>query len=173
LNHDRSGRILVQQALLANPEFKVVADKAQQPLEVDCYETIYGTKNFARRYRGDALFREAVVARCAAANTCNHLARLFLGAFPEQHVELVCGVPPSTTGGFSRVAELAPAKLVVPDANAAPATHCARARACLAHEGQSFALEAACVKLERAVLQKCSGQASCSAVAACLRPGLK
>ena len=169
-NHDRSGRILVQQALLANPKFKVVPDKAQQPFEIDCYETIYGTKNFSRKYPGDPMFSEAVVARCAAAETCNQLARVFLGAFPEERVELVCGIPPKTTGGFSRVAELAPAKLMLPDTNAPLDAYCARARACLAHEAQPLGLGVGCVKLERTVLKKCATQATCSAVAACIKP---
>ena len=172
-NHDRSGRLAVQQALVANPEFKVVSEKAQAAFELDFYETIYGTKNFARRYPGDPMFSEAVIARCADVRTCNGVASMFHAAFPAERIELVCGIPPKTTGGFSRVRELSIERLVVPDEKAPAGAHCARVQACLARERSPVRLKPECAELKKAKLVACAEQPNCSRVAACIAEELR
>jgi len=171
-NYDRSGRFLVQQALVAHPEFTVVGEKARAPGELDFYETIYGTKNFAPKYRGDPMYSEAVIARCADVDTCNRLAAMFHAVSPGERIELVCGEPPQTTGGFSRVRELALDKLVIPDAKAAAFAYCSRALACLAREGVAKRPSAACRELELGALRACAVQSSCAGVVACVRKEL-
>ena len=171
-NHDRSGRIAVQQALVANPEFRVVPERAHAPLELDFYETIYGTKNFARKYPGDPMFSQAVIARCADVSTCNRAAAAFHAAFPSESIELVCGVPPKTTGGFSRVYELAAERLVVPGDKAPTPAFCARAQACLAREGSAARPKPDCAGIKRQKLTSCSELPSCGSVATCLAPEL-
>jgi hypothetical protein len=167
-NYDRSGRLLVQQALVAHPELEVVAEKAQAPGQVDFYETIYGTKTFAPKYRGDPMYSEAVVARCADVETCNRVAALIHAISRSERIELVCGTPPQTTGGFSRVRELALDKLAIPDEKSAPPAHCYRALACAARQGLAKRPSAACRELKPVTLRACSVQASCGDVAACV-----
>src|SRR5450432_1015270 len=171
-NHDRGGRIAVQQALVANPEFKVVPEMAHAPLELDLYETIYGTKNFARKYPGDPMFSEAVIARCADVSTCNRVVAAFHAAFPSESVDLVCGVPPKTTGGFSRVYELAAERLVVPGHEAPTLAFCARAHACLAHEGSAARPKPDCAGIQRQKLMSCTELPSCGSVTTCIAPEL-
>jgi len=171
-NYDRSGRLLVQQSLVAHPEFKVVGEKAQAPGEVDFYETIYGTKNFAPKYRGDPMYSEAVIARCADVDICNRLAAMFHAVSPSERIELVCGEPPATTGGFSRVRELALDKLVIPDEKSAASAYCGRALACAARAGLARPLSATCAEVKLAPLRACAIQSSCSDVAACLEKEL-
>lgn len=172
-NHDRSGRLLVQQALVAHPELTLVGEKAQAPGELDFYETIYGTKNFAPTYRGDPMYREAVIARCADVDTCNRAAAMFHAVSPGEQIQLVCGEPAQTTGGFSRVRELAPDRLVIPDLNAAASTYCGRALACGARQGVAKRPSARCGELKLAALRACAVQASCSDVAACVEKALR
>jgi len=171
-NYDRSGRFLVQQALVAHPELKVVTEKALGPSELDFYETIYGTKNFAPRYRGGPMYSEAVIARCVDVDTCNHVAAMFHAVSPSEHIRLVCGEPPQTTGGFARVRELALDKLVIPDEKSAVFAYCGRALACVARQGLAKRLSAACSELKLAALRACAVQASCSDVAACVEKEL-
>lgn len=171
-NYDRSARVLMQQALVAHPEFKVVAEKAQAPGDLDFYETIYGSKNFAPKYRGDPMYSEAVIARCADLDTCNRVAAMFHAVSPSERIELVCGEPPRTTGGFSRVRELALNKLVIPDEKSAMFANCARALACVAREGLAKRPSAACSELNLAALRGCAIQSSCSDVAACVQKEL-
>lgn len=171
-SYDRSARLLVQQALVAHPELKVVADNAQAPGELDFYETIYGIKNFAPKYRGDPMYSEAVIARCPDIDTCNRLAAMFHAVSPGEHIELVCGEPPETTGGFSRVRELALDKLVIPDEKSAMFAYCGRALACVARQGLAKRPSAACSELKLAALRACAVQSSCSDVAACIQKEL-
>jgi hypothetical protein len=164
---DRSGRVLVQQAILAHPELTVVAERAQRPGEIDVYETIYGTKNFARLYPGQPLFSEAVVARCADVATCNRVAAMFQAISPRDKVQLSCGIPPATTGGFARVPELSASSLKLPEANTASvATACARIQVCLAQLRQSAPARCEQQRLDAAP-RECSAASSCSDVVAC------
>lgn len=172
-NHDRSGRYAVQAALVANPQFKVVPEKARAPFEVDFYETIYGTKNFARKYPDDPMFSEAVIGRCADVSTCNRLAAMFHAAFPAERIDMACGVPPKTTGGFARVAELAPERLVVPTAASSVPAHCARAAACLARERSTLRVTATCAGVKAEKLKACGGRPACSDVVACIAEELR
>lgn len=167
--YDRSGRLLVQQTLLAFPEFRLVADKAGQPQEIDVYETIYGPKRFGLLYRGDPLFSEGIIARCGDAKTCNQLAALFETLVPTEKVTLTCGEPPATTGGFARVAELAATRFVLPDAKAARPAICARVAACGLREGASLqGCEGGGVGWNQ-----CAAQADCSAVVTCTKALVK
>lgn len=171
---DRSGRLWVQQALLAHPEIVLERDKAEKPQEVDVYETIYGTKNFARHYPGQPLFSEAVVARCADIATCNQLAAMFHAVAPKEKVEAVCGVPAATTGGFGRVAELAAERFEIPSGNAAPpAAVCARLHACAAREGKPLPTSFGCAHASEAAQRACASAKSCAEVAACVAPLVK
>lgn len=167
-DYDRSARFLVQQALVAHPEFKVVAEKAQAPGELDLYETIYGVKSFAPKPRGEPMYSEAVIARCADIDTCNRVAAMFLAVSPGERIELVCGAPLQTTGGFSRVRELARDLLAIPDEKSPMVAYCGRALACLAREGLAKRPSLACSQLKLAALRACAVQASCSNVAACV-----
>jgi hypothetical protein len=172
-NGDRSARYAVLGVLVANPEFKVVAEKAQSPLEVDFYETIYGTKNFARKYPGDPMFSEAVIARCGDVDTCNLMAATFHAAFPAEHIEMTCGMPGKTTGGFARVTELAPERLVVPTATSPVPAHCARSVACLARVQSNLRLKANCAGVKQDVLKACAARTACSDVATCIAEELR
>jgi hypothetical protein len=163
----------VQGVVMANPEFKIVPEKARAPLEVDFYETIYGTKNFARKYPGDPMFSEAVIARCADVETCNRIAATFHAAFPAERVELACGVPPKTTGGFARVAELAPERLKVPTAASPLPAHCARAVACLAREQSTLRLKSNCVGVKADALKACAERGACNDVVTCIAEELR
>jgi hypothetical protein len=166
---DRSGRLWVQQALLANPELVLVSEKATRPGELDVYETIYGTKNFARTYPGEPLFSEAVIARCADVETCEAAAAMFHAVAPQEKVQLVCGVPAATTGGFGRVAELAPARLKVPAPTGAPApASCARLHACVARESAALPAGAGdCRKRVTPALAACAAAETCAEVVSC------
>jgi hypothetical protein len=167
--YDRSGRIWVQQALVAHPELLLVKEKAAGAGEIDVYETIYGPKNFAPTYPGEPLFNEAVVARCGDVATCNQLAAMFHAVAPRERVEPVCGVPPATTGGFGRVAELAADRLLAPPATSAAAVaSCARLHACAARERVSLPRELDCARRLRPEWTACAASDSCSSVASCL-----
>jgi hypothetical protein len=163
---DRSARLFVQQVLLAYPELHLVPEKATKPQEIDVYETIYGPARFARLYPRDPLFNEAVIARCGDVTTCNHVAGLFAALQPKAKVTLSCGVPPATTGGFARVAELAPKRLVLPDASAPRAAVCARIAACSLREGAAPADTGACER-SSVKLGGCSALADCAEVVRC------
>jgi hypothetical protein len=172
-SYDHSGRLLVQQALVAHPELKVVTGQAQAPNEVDFYETIYGTKSFAPKPRGESMYNEAVIARCGDVATCNSVAAMFQAVSPSERVDVVCGVPRQTTGGFARVRELALEKLVIPDENSAVLAHCGRALACLARQRATRHLSATCRELKMPALRACAVQASCAEVAACVEKELR
>ena len=164
--YDRSGRLFVQQTLLAYPEFQLVPETANKPYEIDVYETIYGPSRFGMIRPDDPLFSEAVVARCGDVPTCNQLAALFEALQPKGKVTLSCGVPPATTGGFGRVAELSPKRFVLPDANAPRVAICARIAACGFREGAPLAASAACERAS-AKLGSCSAAADCAEVVRC------
>jgi len=172
-NYDRSGRLLVQQALVAHPELKIVPEKAAALGELDFYETIYGTKNFAPKYPGDPMYSEAVIARCADVDTCNRVAAMVHAVSPSERIALVCGEPPQTTGGFSRVRELALDKLVIPDEKSATAAYCGRALACAARQGLTKRPSVACSGLKLPALRACTIRPSCSDVAACIEKELE
>lgn len=154
--------------MLAHPEIELVTDRAQQPGQIGVYETIYGTKNFARLYPGQPLFSEAVVARCADVTTCNRLAAMFRAVAPSERVELICGVPPATTGGFTRVSELSAERRVIPAATGSPPVAiCARLHACAVREGTPLPKGFGCSGRVAADLQECAAADSCAKVAAC------
>jgi len=98
--------------------------------------------------------------------TCNQLAALFEALQPKGKVTLSCGVPPATTGGFGRVAELSPKRFVLPDANAPRVAICARIAACGFREGAPLAASAACERAS-AKLGSCSAAADCAEVVRC------
>lgn len=171
---DRSGRLWVQQALLAHPEFTLEREKASKPMAVDVYETIYGTKNFGRLYPGQPLFSEAIIARCGDFATCNRLAAMFHAVAPKEKSEPVCGVPAATTGGFGRVAELAAERFEIPSGKAAPvAAVCARLHACAAREGKPLPANFGCTHAADPAQRECASAKSCAEVAACVAPLLK
>ncbi len=172
---DRSGRLWVQQALLANPELVLVSEKATRPGELDVYETIYGPKNFARSYPGEPLFSEAVIARCADVETCEAAAAMFHAVAPQEKVELVCGAPKAMTGGFGRVAELAPARFKIPSATDAPApASCARLHACATRQGAAVPAAAGdCRKRVTPALAACAAAETCREVVTCWAGGAK
>jgi hypothetical protein len=163
---DRSGRLFVQQVLLAFPELQLVTEKASQANQIDVYETIYGYARFARLYPRDPLFSEAVIARCGDVATCNRVAALFEALQPKSKVVLSCGVPPATTGGFARVAELAPERMQLADDKAPRSAVCARIAACSLHESAGNRDSTSC---ERASLKlgSCSAVADCAEVVRC------
>jgi hypothetical protein len=163
---DRSARLFVQQVLLAYPELQLVPDKATKPMEIDVYETIYGPARFARLYPRDPLFNEAVIARCADVKTCNQVAALFAALQPQAKVTLTCGVPPATTGGFARVAELAPKRLILPGDAAPRVAVCARIAACSLREGAAVVDTATCERA-KVKLGSCSAAADCAEVVRC------
>ena len=164
---DRSGRIWVQQALLAHPEFVVKAERAEAPMEVDFYETIYGVKRFKSRYPGDPLFSEAVIARCRDADTCHRLAAMFQAVSPSDRPEVVCGAPPATTGGFARVKELAADQRVLPDGSD-PVAACARFSACAARVGAPERVRKACA-VKSTATRACASETDCGRVLECLK----
>jgi len=166
--NDRSGRIWVQQALLAHPEFQIVPEKARAPFEVDFYETIYGVKNFSRDYPGQPRFSEAVVARCADVRTCDRVAAMFHAVSPRDEPELVCGVPPGTTGGFARVSELSAERRTLPNEKSALVAHCARIHACLARQASPRRPPATCAGIANEVLVSCSMSTTCEKLYDCI-----
>lgn len=119
------------------------------------------------------MYSEAVIARCADIDTCNRVAAMFHVVSPGEHIELVCGEPPETTGGFSRVRELALDKLVIPDEKSAMFAYCGRVLACVARQGLAKRPSAACSELKLAALRACAVQSSCSDVAACIQKELE
>jgi hypothetical protein len=163
---DRSGRINVQQFLLATPELKIVAEHAGAPMELDFYETIYGPSRFKSQYPGDPLFSEAVIARCADTRTCQYVANEFHAAFPAEHPLLTCGVPPATTGGFKRVPELAANRMIVPAKGSARSVYCARIHACAPRPRLDAHPSDTCAELKNE-LSSCAQLEACQAVSAC------
>jgi len=164
---DRSGRLFVQQVLLGFPELELVGEKATRANQIDVYETIYGYARFARLHPRDPLFSEAIIARCGDVATCNRVASLFEALQPKSKmVTLSCGVPPATTGGFARVAELAPERMRLPDDRAPRSAICARVAACSLREGGPLTDAGGC---ERASVKlgSCSAATDCAEVVRC------
>jgi len=166
--YDRSGRVLVQQTLVANPEFKVVREQAKLPLEVDLYETIYGPSKFSRNYVGEPRFSEAVIARCAEVDTCRSLGRAFHAVSQADQPLVVCGVPPATTGGFKRVPELVSTLLAPPPPKAARAWYCARVQACTARVSATPRPSVTCAEVG-SELGRCASLQDCQAVSDCVQ----
>jgi hypothetical protein len=170
--YDRSGRVRVQQFLLANPEFRLVAEHARAPGEVDVYETIYGLKGFAPRPPGVPMFSEAVIARCSDAATCNRLGAAFQAASRQDRPQPSCGVPGATTGGFARVRELGAGSMVLPGPAASNVARCARIDACLAREHAPKRTPADCRGVAAGALARCAPLPDCPGVARCIEQEL-
>jgi hypothetical protein len=102
-----------------------------------------------------------------ARHTRSTSTRRFMARSASECCGLASGVPPATTGGFARVAELSPKRLVLPDATAAGVAICARIAACGLREGVSPVAPTACAR-ESAKLGSCSAAADCAEVVRCV-----
>lgn len=164
--YDRSGRVRLQQALVAHPEFRVRPEAPTAPMDVSFYETIYGVKRFEPAPPGQPMFKEAVIARCFDVPTCERLAAMYRAVSPTDQPRLFCGVPPATTGGEANVRELAPERLVPPPSPDAAAS-CARFTACAARLGKPDVGRTACAS-RAAPIRACAAREDCRAVLDCL-----
>lgn len=161
--------VRIKQAMLAHPEFRIVAGKPVAPEQITLVQTSYGGKIFSIKtsgFPGDY----AVIARCADPAACLDLAAMVRATVPGVTPTLFCGDPPAISGQKEPLA----GPWTIPDGLPGERDRtavCARIVACSVRVAAAArdAAMAGCTKAPLAGAARCAARIGCDEVARCAR----